>query len=867
MSLMPNYLLREWTNDGKLASGGFLYFYSSLTLTPKTVYADAGLTTPLTNPVQLDASGSAVIFLGAGPYRIWLKDKFGAQIAPWVDGIVGGDNGSGVGSNSTFSTVKIYQDLRNLSIPTDFVYVSGRLVAGDGGAGIFQRLQTTTTDDDGIILTQNSGTIAYKRVFDAGIDPLWYGVKYNTAIDNKLLWDRTVTASLTYNFPVIVAGPIYINQNFNIPSDADIWFNDGGYFYAGTSITVIFQSGSQMNSVGKCFGDNITPIFQTNTVESIKLSWMGGTIADDRWNKLIASTSGANSASLLSVDESISISNGTINISAPIAFCNNSIVTITDTSLNLSAPFIKLNQTQMFNISSVSNINAVDLGNQFVMPEVFGATGNIINDQWKAILAAFRTGKVILSKSRIYSILTAIPTLGNLEIIGGGALYLATNISLTTTNFTIRDTGIGLQTPGNWITTQIFNGYQSFFPSTITVTNSKVIDGCIYSDKPDQFPVYDGKPNIYNAYLPLIKYAPNLRTDSVGKIYSDYNFTNGLSNWNIECSNYGSISEYSFPSISQDNTNIFAPSYFSTDNRIRIKNKFDDSPMLYTTYTVPSQVNQGFGYFCKGIVYMTAISKYIGFWQTKGSTSTYKNIILTSSNLLNGTWTQIWDDSYTTNDLTTFQAINQADDGFIWTSLNNTNTFMSVDLTGAVTIKSYTNNPNINIVGVLNTDHTKIVALASTSQTTNYTVAVSNDSGTTWTTYSAGIPVNYHDACFINDSNNVMVCGADNGVCSLYRFTSFPAAPIAIEYDTYGVSLVSSNMIIKALEYHNGSIVTQGTTNAIYVSINGGYNFTRKYQGTLSTATFDSRTCPGIYVAETSKVFVAGPYTQILSSS
>lgn len=44
---------------------------------------------------------------------------------------------------------------------------------------------------------------------------------------------------------------------------------------------------------------------------------------------------------------------------------------------------------------------------------------------------------------------------------------------------------------------------------------------CIYSDKPPlsfQFMM----PNIYNAYLPLIKYAPNLRTDSERKIYSKF---------------------------------------------------------------------------------------------------------------------------------------------------------------------------------------------------------------------------------------------------------------------------------------------------------------------------------------------------------
>lgn len=139
--------MRQWQSDGKLASGGLVYTYQSGTLTPKTTYQDAALTIPNTNPVVLSASGSANIFLADGAYRLHIKDQYGAQIEPWLDGVVGGGSGSGgggEGSNSSFVTVKLYEDLRSLSTVPDTVYVTGKIAEGDGGAGWFLRIHVQT---------------------------------------------------------------------------------------------------------------------------------------------------------------------------------------------------------------------------------------------------------------------------------------------------------------------------------------------------------------------------------------------------------------------------------------------------------------------------------------------------------------------------------------------------------------------------------------------------------------------------------------------------------------------------------------------------------------------------------------------------
>lgn len=54
---------------------GLLYTYIAGSTTPKTTYSDAAGLNPLTNPVELDATGSATIRLGSGSYKFVLLDQ------------------------------------------------------------------------------------------------------------------------------------------------------------------------------------------------------------------------------------------------------------------------------------------------------------------------------------------------------------------------------------------------------------------------------------------------------------------------------------------------------------------------------------------------------------------------------------------------------------------------------------------------------------------------------------------------------------------------------------------------------------------------------------------------------------------------
>lgn len=63
--------------------GGKLYTYAAGTTTPLAVYSDTTGTTPLANPVILDANGIAQIYLGTASYKFLLTDSAGATIYPY----------------------------------------------------------------------------------------------------------------------------------------------------------------------------------------------------------------------------------------------------------------------------------------------------------------------------------------------------------------------------------------------------------------------------------------------------------------------------------------------------------------------------------------------------------------------------------------------------------------------------------------------------------------------------------------------------------------------------------------------------------------------------------------------------------------
>src|SRR5574343_1019487 len=86
-SLLPQVVARFFSASGAPLAGGKVYTYAAGTLTPKASYTDASGNTPNTNPIILDSSGEANIWLD-GNYKINLTDENDVQQANYpVDNV------------------------------------------------------------------------------------------------------------------------------------------------------------------------------------------------------------------------------------------------------------------------------------------------------------------------------------------------------------------------------------------------------------------------------------------------------------------------------------------------------------------------------------------------------------------------------------------------------------------------------------------------------------------------------------------------------------------------------------------------------------------------------------------------------------
>ncbi len=85
--LFPIHYYRD--ASGNPLAGGLIYTYISGTATGKYTYADSSGETILANPIKLDSSGRADIWMDTdGPYTFVITDSEGTQIGSQMDGLV-----------------------------------------------------------------------------------------------------------------------------------------------------------------------------------------------------------------------------------------------------------------------------------------------------------------------------------------------------------------------------------------------------------------------------------------------------------------------------------------------------------------------------------------------------------------------------------------------------------------------------------------------------------------------------------------------------------------------------------------------------------------------------------------------------------
>jgi len=143
---------RGLDNSGDPLNGGLLYTYEAGGVTPKDTYTDSTEDTPNANPVVLDANGFANVWLGAGAYKLVLKDSGGTTIEE-SDNVIG-DSASGFLADITEHAVSysvVASDKNAFLIATASLTFTllASATAGEGFAVTFRNDHTAAITLDG----------------------------------------------------------------------------------------------------------------------------------------------------------------------------------------------------------------------------------------------------------------------------------------------------------------------------------------------------------------------------------------------------------------------------------------------------------------------------------------------------------------------------------------------------------------------------------------------------------------------------------------------------------------------------------------------------------------------------------------------
>lgn len=148
-------------NNGRPLSGGKVYFYQPGTLTFKNIWSDANETTPLANPVILNAAGrpnGAVAIYGEGNYRQIIRDAKGNEIADLVTSSGGSGGGtSATGDGDLVGTIKPWA---GLIAPNQYVFAYGQELSRTTYNALFSAITQS------ILLTCTSGSPILTNVSD-----------------------------------------------------------------------------------------------------------------------------------------------------------------------------------------------------------------------------------------------------------------------------------------------------------------------------------------------------------------------------------------------------------------------------------------------------------------------------------------------------------------------------------------------------------------------------------------------------------------------------------------------------------------------------------------------------------------------------
>lgn len=159
-TLLPDAKQQYLTDSGTPVAGGQVFYYVPSTTNKKTVWLDAGQTTPSTNPVILDAAGrpqpTGQTF-GNGLYRQKVVDANGLTIWDAVTTSTGGGSGPSppnpaTGDGNQVGTILLWS---GWTLPNQYMYTDGHVVSRT----TYPELLTATTHTVNVICTAGLPTL------------------------------------------------------------------------------------------------------------------------------------------------------------------------------------------------------------------------------------------------------------------------------------------------------------------------------------------------------------------------------------------------------------------------------------------------------------------------------------------------------------------------------------------------------------------------------------------------------------------------------------------------------------------------------------------------------------------------------------
>lgn len=288
-ALMPMPRLQFSDANGVPLAGGFLFSYAAGTTTPLATYQDSLGTAANTNPIVLDASGSATVFLSSAAYKIVLQDLNG--VVQWTQDNVSAVSQAELAAANSFSSLTVSGAVSIGGAET----VAGLLTAAS--------LATTGSAAIGGNLTAPTAAISGNASVGGTLTPETLAVINNETVGGTLTVGGTaslaalsiggvdISALITSLIPAVtaVAGTLIVTNvatsgnwviftfGATVGTRILIAFGGGGGLATGGSIPL--PSGfNTTNLIARAFVDSLT-VSSGNSFDNMAVSVTGGVVS------------------------------------------------------------------------------------------------------------------------------------------------------------------------------------------------------------------------------------------------------------------------------------------------------------------------------------------------------------------------------------------------------------------------------------------------------------------------------------------------------------------------------------------------------------------------------------------------------------